>query len=51
MSMNFCFYWMRKEKILDREKFISQLPITEKNIDKQWIMNRSEERRVGKECL
>lgn len=25
--------------MLDREKFISQLPITEKNIDKQWIMN------------
>ena len=24
---------------MDREKFISQLPITEKNIDKQWIMN------------
>jgi len=24
---------------LDREKFISQLPITEKNIDKQWIMS------------
>ena len=24
---------------MDREKFISQLPIIEKNIDKQWIMN------------
>lgn len=24
---------------MDREKFISQLPTTEKNIDKQWIMN------------
>lgn len=30
---------MKKEKILDREKFISQLSITEKDIDKSWIMD------------
>lgn len=29
----------RNRKKLDREKFISQLPLTEKNIDKQWIMS------------
>ena len=30
---------MEKEKILDREKFISQLNTTEKDIDKSWIMD------------
>lgn len=30
---------MGKEKILDREKFISQLNTTEKDIDKSWIMD------------
>jgi len=30
---------MEKEKILDKEKFISQLSITEKDIDKSWIMD------------
>lgn len=39
MPINPEFQRMRKEKILDREKFISQLSTTEKNIDKQWIMD------------
>lgn len=32
-------FWLIQEARLDREKFISQLNTTEKDIDKTWIMD------------